>query len=142
MKYYNIYDEGTHVLLFDTDKFEAVSAFRNDIKHEGREFEEGSSSKPGHEGVFKGYEKKEDLMKVIEDFITKLDYDREKGSYLVMYPNGEWDMYDDFGGVYTKFEVRKELIVFKKIEKLPEDYKINHWNGGDWLKFMVRSLCY
>lgn len=144
MKYYNIYNEGRTVLLFDTDKFEIVSTYNKDIIHDSKEFEEGSNDKPGYEGAFRGYEKKDgkELIKAIDDFVNNLKYDKEKGSYLVMYPNGEWDMYDDFDGVYTKFEVRNNLIVFKQIEKLPKDYQVNHWNGSDWLNGIVIRLCY
>lgn len=139
MKYYYTSVPGNTVLLFDTDKFEIVATYSKDTAHEGKEFEEAGK---WNEGKFTGFEYKNDLVKVIEDFVTKLDYDKEKGSYLVMYPNGEWDMYDDFGGIYTKFEVRHNLIVFKQLEKLPKDYQVNHWNGKDWLNGIVERIVY
>lgn len=138
MKYYNIYKNGIHVILFDTDKFEIVSTWDRETKYDSKEFEEGLKYS---EGRFIGYERKDDLIESIKDFINNLNYDPDKGSYLVMYPNCDWDMYDDFGGVYTKYEVRHNLVVFKQIDKLPNDFEINHWNGRSYLNSIIMNLC-
>ena len=139
MKYYNIYAEGHHVLLFDTEKFEVVSAFWKESFHKCQEFE----GEPKHDnGEFAGYDKKDDLKEYLANFIDKLDYDKGKGSCLVLYPNGEWDIYDDFDGVYTKTEVRHDLVVFKRINELPADYRVNHWNGSGWKKYIAQLLTY